>query len=79
MKIIDLATFYTETAKLEDLPSYEQKALELAGNGKVVKLTGRAPIWLYLRISHALHGTVKTLIYDSPLTNELVIYDHNPF
>ncbi len=79
MITINLGTFYQETAKLEELTKYEQKALELAGDGKVVKLTGRAPIWLYLRISHALHGNVKTLIYDSPLTGELIIYDHNPF
>ena len=79
MITIDLGTLYTETAKLEDLPSYEQKALELAGNGRVVKLTGRAPIWLYLRISHALHAKAKTLIYDSPVTGEVVIFDHNPF
>jgi hypothetical protein len=28
---------------------------------------GRAPVWLYLRIAHVLHGKVKTLLYDSPI------------
>ena len=79
MITLNLESLYTETAKLSELPTYEQKAKELAGEGQMVKLTGRAPVWLYLRIAHALHGTVKTLIYDSPVTGEVVIFDHNPF
>lgn len=67
------------TAKLADLPKYERAALEQAGHGNTVKLTGRAPVWLYLRIAHVLHGKVKTLLYDSPVTGQVVIFDHNPF
>ena len=42
-------------------------------------LTGQAPVWLYLKIAHALHGKAKKLIYDSPATGEVVIFDHDPF
>jgi CRISPR-associated protein (Cas_csx3) len=76
---LNLESLYTETAKLSDLPTYEAKALELAGQGNTVKLTGKAPVWLYLRIAHALHGKAKKLIYDSPVTGEVIIFDHNPF
>jgi len=76
---IDLETFYQGTAKLNDLPSYINKAHELAGNGNEVVLTGRAPVWLYLKIAHALHGKVRRLIYNSPVTGDIVIFDHSPF
>jgi len=77
---LDLSTFYasTGTAKLADLPQYEAQALEQAGQGNVVTLTGAAPIWLYLRIAHALHGKARKLLYESPVTGEVVIFDHDP-
>lgn len=78
MTTIDLATLYIGTAKLADLPTYEAQAKKLAGEGNVVKLTGRAPVWLYLRLAHALHGTARQLVYDSPVTGEVVIFDHDP-
>lgn len=76
---IDLSTFYTGTAKLSDLPEYERRALELAGEGHAVVLTGQAPVWMYLKIAHALHGKVRRLIYSLPVTGEVVIFDHDPF
>ena len=76
---IDLRELYGETAKLDELSSYIEKAKELAGQGNVVVLTGQAPIWLYLKIAHALHGKARKLIYDSPVTGEIVIFDHDPF
>lgn len=79
MIIIDLSELYTETAKLSDLPAYLEKALELAGEGNEVILTGKAPVWLYLSIAHALHGKAVKLIYRSPVTGDVVIFDHNPF
>ena len=79
MITINLEHFYTDTAKLADLPQYEQAALEHAGLGNTVKLTGRAPVWLYLRIAHVLHGKTKTLFYDSPVTGKVLIFDHNPY
>ena len=79
MIILDLETLYSGTAKLADLPEYERVALEQAGSGHTVTLTGRAPVWLYLRVAHVLHGKVKTLLYDSPVTGSVVIFDHDPF
>jgi len=79
MKEIDLKVFYGEAAKLAELTSYTQKALELAGEGNEVVLTGQAPVWLYLAVAHALHGKVKKLIYRSPVTGDVVIFDHSPF
>ncbi|MDW8255647.1 MAG: TIGR02221 family CRISPR-associated protein, partial [Acidobacteriota bacterium] len=67
---IDLSTFYSGAAKLADLPEYERRALELAGEGRAVVLTGQAPIWMYLKIAHALHGKARRLIYSSPVTGE---------
>ncbi|PIQ93191.1 MAG: hypothetical protein COV68_11095 [Nitrospirae bacterium CG11_big_fil_rev_8_21_14_0_20_41_14] len=76
---IDLASLYSSTAKLGDLDSYTQKAKELAGEGNDVVLTGAAPVWLYLKIAHALHGKAKSLVYRSPVTGDVVIFDHSPF
>ena len=75
---INLAVFYEQTAKLASLPDYEQQAKDLAGEGRDVVLTGAAPVWLYLRIAHALHGKAKSLVYRSPVTGDVVIFDHNP-
>jgi len=80
MKItIDLRTFYEETAKLEHIPSYIEKAKKEAGLGNDIVLTGQAPIWLYLIVAHALHGVAKSLYYHSPVTGEVKIFDHNPY
>ncbi len=79
MSIVDLSTLFDETAKLGELDSYIQKALSLAGEGRDVVLTGQAPVWLYLKVAHALHGKVRKLIYRSPVTGDVVIFDHNPF
>lgn len=81
MIIINLESFYlgySHTAKLSELDSYIQKAKGLAGAGDEVVLTGAAPVWLYLKIAHALHGKAKRLIYNSPVTGDVVIFDHDP-
>jgi len=83
--IIDIETLYGETAKLDELPSYVEKAVEIAGEGNEVVLTGGGPIWLYLNIAHALHGKAKKLIYRAPAMKrdeeqiDVVIFDHDPF
>ena len=77
--IIDFSTFYTSRAKLSELSSYIQKARDLAGNGNEVVLTGAGPVWLYLKIAHALHGKVRKLVYRSPVTGDVVIFDHSPY
>ena len=77
--IIELDSFFFDTAKLKDLPAYINKSANLAGAGNVIILTGRAPVWLYLAVAHALHGKAKKLIYRSPVTGDVVIFDHDPF
>ena len=69
---------YTEIAKLSELENYINTAKEQTGEGNEVVLTGRAPVWLYLAVSHALHGTASKLVYSSPVTGEVVIFDHSP-
>jgi CRISPR-associated protein (Cas_csx3) len=61
------------------LLEYVKKALDLAGEGTEVVLTGAGPVWLYLKIAHALHGKAKKLIYRSPVTGDVIIFDHDPF
>jgi hypothetical protein len=75
---IDIKSIYGEQAKLVLIPDYESKVLELAGNGNDVILTGAGPVWMYLRLAHALHGKCKSLTYDSPVTGHVVVFDHNP-
>jgi len=80
--VVDLKSIWKpgeefEVARLELLPEYLKTALEKAGEGDyTVVLTGAGPIWLYLKIAHALHGKVSKLIYNSPTTGDLVIFDH---
>ncbi|MCX7974345.1 MAG: CRISPR-associated protein Csx3 [Candidatus Aminicenantes bacterium] len=50
----------------------------MAGEGNEIILYGPAPIWLYLKIAHALHGKARKLVYRSPIVGDLVIFDHNP-
>ncbi len=76
---INISSLYSDIAKLVDLPAYIEKAVEIAGEGNEVILTGRAPVWLYLKIAHALHGKARKLVYRSPVTGDVVIFDHNPF
>lgn len=75
---INLETLYADTAKLSEVDSYIQKAKTLAGDGNDVILTGAGPVWLYLKIAHALHGKARRLIYRSPVTGDVVIFDHSP-
>lgn len=78
MITIDISELYTDTAKLAELPQYVAEAVRRAGSGNVVKLTGPGPVWLYLKIAHALHGKALKLIYDSPASGEVVVFDHDP-
>jgi len=78
---IDLGQFFDETAKLSNLSHYIDKAIQMAGAGNLVTLTGRAPIWMYLKIAHALHGKAKKLYYSAPGQGieQLEIFSHDPF
>ncbi len=77
---LDIATLYaaTGTAKLADLPAYEARVKEMVPPGADVTLTGPGPVWLYLRLAHALHGRARTLFYDSPVTGPVQIFNHDP-
>lgn len=76
---IDVQSLYGETEKLAQCRDYIAGALRLAGEGNIVTLTGAGPVWLYLKIAHALHGKCLKLIYRSPACGEVVVFDHNPF
>lgn len=80
MTTIELSQLYsaTGTAKLADLPAYEARVKELVPPGADVTLTGPGPVWLYLRLAHALHGRARILTYDSPVTGPVEIFNHNP-
>jgi CRISPR-associated Csx3 family protein len=81
VKEIDIEQIYRvdgPTAKLSHLPDYITKALALAGEGNDVVLTGKGPVWLYLKVAHALHGKARKLVYRSPVTGDVVIFDHSP-
>ena len=77
---LDLSTLYatTGTAKLADLSTYEDEVKRSVPLGVDVTLTGPAPVWLYLRLAHTLHGIARSLCYDSPVTGPILVFDHNP-
>lgn len=76
--VIDVSTLYENNAKISELDLYIKKAKEAAGEGNEVILTGQGPIWLYLKICHALHGVARKLKYRSPVVGDIVIFDHSP-
>ncbi len=78
--VIDISSLYTSTgaAKISDLERYINEARAIAGEGNEIILTGPGPVWLYLKIAHALHGRARKLIYRSPVTGDITIFDHSP-
>jgi hypothetical protein len=76
---INISHLYVGRAKLKDIDTYIQKVLSLAGEGNNVVLTGAGPVWLYLKLAHALHGKVRNLTYRSPVSRDVEIFDHSPF
>lgn len=77
MITIEITKLYSETAKLSDIPDMLLSAKAQAGYGEEITLTGPGPVWLYLVVAHALHGVARKLIYNSPVTGEVVIFDHS--
>ncbi|MGO8676467.1 MAG: CRISPR-associated protein Csx3 [Limisphaerales bacterium] len=77
---LDLSILYASTgsAKLADLPAYEARVKKLVLPGADVTLTGNAPVWLYLRLAHSLHGRARRLSYNSPVTGPVEIFNHDP-
>lgn len=80
MTTLDISTLYVTTgqAKLDALPDYEISAKAAIPPGDDATLTGPGPVWLYLRLGHALHGHCRSLHYESPVTGPVLIFDHNP-
>ncbi|HTI68625.1 MAG TPA: CRISPR-associated protein Csx3 [Candidatus Limnocylindria bacterium] len=80
MITIDVSGLFAGTgqAKLAEIVAYEARALALLPPGEDVTLTGQGPIWLYLRLAHALHGRARRLCYDSPVTGPVEIFNHDP-
>lgn len=76
---INLEAFYEGTAKISQIGGYCQAAVEKAGDGNEIVLTGKAPVWMYLTVAHALHGKARKLVYRSPNTGDVLIFDHDPF
>jgi len=77
---IDIKEIYSDgNAKLDDIEEYITKIKTLVKTGEDVVITGAGPIWLYLKIAHALHGLATSLTYNSPVTGDVVIFNHNPF
>lgn len=73
---LNLETYYRKTALINRLEQYSKRAVKEAGEGEAVVLTGKAPVWMYLGVAHALHGVVCRLYYKSPLTGEVLIFSH---
>ena len=80
MTSVDLAHIRTpdSRARLDCAEEYVRRAVEAVPPGTDVTLTGSAPVWLYLKIAHALHGRVRALAYDSPVTGPVMIFNHDP-
>lgn len=79
MVVVDLSALFDERARISELDRYIERVKKLAGEGDDVVLTGAAPVWLYLAVAHALHGKAKKLVYRSPVTGDVVIFDHSPY
>ena len=77
--IIDLSNLFKKKAKFMDLPAYLDAIREMPIDGGNVVLTGPAPVWLYLKVAHSLHGRAGKLFYDSPASGRVLIFDHDPF
>lgn len=80
-KVLDLKSLYSPVgenrrAEVSQLDLYVKKALEFVGDAETVVITGSAPTWIYLRTFYVLSisGKVKTLIYNSPRTGDVVIF-----
>lgn len=76
--IINVSSLFKNRAKIKSLDRYLMRVSKMAGEGNEVILHGPAPIWLYLKLAHFLHGKARRLIYRSPVIGDLVIFDHDP-
>ncbi len=75
---INLEEIIPSPAKVRKLEQYLNLVEEKITDGADVIVTGRQPVWLYLAIGHHLHGIVSRLTYQSPVTGQILIFDHRP-
>ncbi len=59
--------------------AYLDAALRAVPPGVDVVLTGPAPVWLYLKVAHALHGRARALYYENQVLGPVRIFNHDPF
>lgn len=78
MVTIDTERLCGGTPNPEKLGDYLAQARDEAGVGQEVTLTGQGPAWLHLALGHALRDRARKLIYVSPATGPVVIFDHTP-
>ena len=67
-----------ERAHTDLLSKYVIVALDFVGDSQIVVITGSAPTWLYLAVAHALaiSGTCKKLVYNSPSSGDVLVFDY---
>lgn len=76
---IKLRNLDRKNAELANSPKYLKRIRRRVEGGEEVVLIGRAPIWLYLKVAHGFNGKAGKLVYYSPVTKDVVIFDHTPY
>lgn len=76
---LDLRDLYEQKSQIKNIHAYLKAIDRMPLDGKTAVLTGRAPVWLYLKVAHHLHGRVKKLYYQSPAAGKILIFDHDPY
>ncbi|MEM4889555.1 MAG: CRISPR-associated protein Csx3 [Thermosphaera sp.] len=81
--IIEFKLTPTQTITYSDIPAAVEKAFNaICGSGeriKVVKISGRGPIWLYASIVHAVaHCAAAIAVYDAVNKQYVIVISHSP-
>jgi hypothetical protein len=71
---IDVKTLCGERPSIGLLSEYESLVVKFAGQDNYIVLTGVGPMWLFMRLTHALHGRCMGLSYMSPAGVPVVIF-----
>jgi len=74
---IDLSKVYQGNAKIGELEKYLTEVLEIAGSGNDIVLNWAGTDMALPKGCHALHGKARKLIYKSPVTSEITIFNHS--
>jgi hypothetical protein len=76
--LLNMEELYGKKAIIKRKDFYIAEAIRKTRGSQEVVLTGVAPVWLYLLIGKALHGKVSRLVYSSPSSGDIVIFDNLP-